>query len=122
MILLGNILWFVFGGFVACIGYLVSGLAMCLTIVGIPFGLMLMRLGIASLAPFGKQVVERHDANSPLRVIFNLIWIVLFGWGIALGHLLWALILGITIVGLPFAKQHLKLIPLALLPFGRDLL
>jgi uncharacterized membrane protein YccF (DUF307 family) len=121
MSLLGNILWFVFGGFIACIGYILAGLSMCLTIIGIPFGLMFIRLGLATLAPFGKEVVARHNANGPLRVILNLIWIVCFGWGIAVSHLVWALVFAITIVGLPFAKQHVKMIPLALFPFGRDL-
>jgi uncharacterized membrane protein YccF (DUF307 family) len=121
MSLLGNVLWFIFGGFIACIGYLITGLLLCFTIVGIPFGLMSMKIGVATLAPFGKTVVERPDANSTLRVLFNLLWIFLFGWEIALAHVVWALVLGITIIGLPFAKQHVKLIPLALLPFGRDL-
>lgn len=121
MSFLGNVLWFVFGGFFAFVGYVVGGLLLCLTVVGIPFGLMSIRLGFASLAPFGKQVVERPNANSPLRVLFNILWIVLFGWGIALAHLSSALALAVTIIGIPFAVQHVKLVPLALLPFGRDL-
>jgi uncharacterized membrane protein YccF (DUF307 family) len=121
MALLGNIVWFIFGGFFACVGYLIGGLSLCLTIVGIPFGIQSIKLGIAVLAPFGKEVVERKDANSPLRVIFNVLWIVLFGWEIALGHLVWALVFAVTIIGIPFALQHVKLIPLSLLPFGRDL-
>jgi uncharacterized membrane protein YccF (DUF307 family) len=121
MTFLGNLLWLVFGGLLAAIGYWVTGLGLCLTVVGIPFGLMNFRIGLATLAPFGKEVVERPHANSALRVIFNVLWIFSAGWGLALHHLLWALVLAITIVGIPFAKQHLKLIPLALMPFGRDL-
>ncbi len=121
MSLLGNILWLVFGGFLAGCGYILAGLLLCLTIVGIPFGMMAIRIGIATFAPFGKRLVERPDANSTLRVIFNVIWILLFGWEIALAHLTSALILAITIIGLPFAAQHIKLIPLSLFPFGRDL-
>jgi uncharacterized membrane protein YccF (DUF307 family) len=121
MTLLGNLVWIVFGGLFACLGYLLSGLALCLTIVGIPFGLASFKIGFAILAPFGKEVVEGPRANSPLRLIFNLIWLVLFGWEIAVAHLVYAIILAITIIGLPFAKQHLKLIPLALFPFGREL-
>jgi uncharacterized membrane protein YccF (DUF307 family) len=121
MSLLGNVLWLIFGGFLSGLGYILSGLLLCLTIVGIPFGLMSIRIGFATFAPFGKQVVERPDANSPLRVVFNVIWLVLFGWGIALTHLAAALVLCVTIIGIPFAIQHIKLIPLALLPFGRDL-
>lgn len=121
MSLLGNIVWLVFGGFLAGLGYIIGGLLLCLTIVGIPFGLQSIKLGFATFAPFGKEVVEGEHANSPLRVLFNIIWLVLFGWEIAMNHLVWALILTITIVGLPFAKQHIKLIPLALFPFGRSL-
>lgn len=62
------------------------------------------------LAPFGKEVVEYPDANSPLLLIFNVIWLLLFGWPLVLNHLFWAVILAITIVGIPFAKQHMKLI------------
>jgi uncharacterized membrane protein YccF (DUF307 family) len=121
MSLIGNILWLIFGGFLSGLGYLVAGLLLCLTIVGIPFGLMSMRIGLATFAPFGKQVVERPDANSPLRIVFNILWLVLFGWEIAVAHLAAAVVLFVTIVGIPFAIQHVKLIPLALLPFGRDL-
>lgn len=121
MILLGNILWLVFGGLLACLGYLLAGLCLCLTIIGIPFGLQSMKIGIATLAPFGKNVVELRDANSPLRVVFNILWIVFFGWELAVSHLVFAAVMAITIVGVPFALQHIKLVPLALLPFGRDL-
>jgi uncharacterized membrane protein YccF (DUF307 family) len=118
---LGNIVWLIFGGFLAGLGYIIGGLALCLTIVGIPFGLQSIKLGMATMAPFGKTVVESERANTPLRVVFNIIWLLLFGWGIALAHLTSAAILAVTIVGIPFALQHIKLIPLALLPFGRDL-
>jgi len=121
MSLLGNLIWLIFGGVLAGLGYIIGGLLLCLTIVGIPFGLQSIKLGIATFTPFGKEIVEGEHANSPLRVLFNIIWLVLFGWEIAMNHLVWALVLAITIVGLPFAKQHIKLIPLALFPFGRDL-
>lgn len=119
---LGNIIWLVFGGLIAALGYLLGGLLLCLTVIGIPFGLQSIKIGVATLAPFGKEVVAGQHANSTLRVLFNLIWLILFGWEIALAHLISALILTITVVGIPFAKQHIKLIPLALFPFGRDLL
>lgn len=118
---LGNIIWLVFGGFFASIGYLIGGLGMMLTIIGIPFGIQSIKIGLANLSPFGKAVVEKDHAWSPLAIIMNVIWIILFGWGIALIHLTSGIILAITIIGIPFAKQHFKLIPLALLPFGRDL-
>jgi uncharacterized membrane protein YccF (DUF307 family) len=121
MSLLGNILWLIFGGFLSGLGYVVSGLLLCLTIVGIPFGLMSIRIGVATFAPFGKEVVELPNGNSVIKIIFNLIWLVLFGWEIALAHLASALILCVTIIGIPFGIQHFKLIPLALFPFGREL-
>jgi len=80
-----------------------------------------IKLGMATFAPFGKEIVEVDNANSCLRVLFNVLWLVLFGWGIALAHLGSAALLAITIIGIPFATQHIKLIPLALFPFGRDL-
>ena len=118
---LGNIIWLIFGGFFAGLGYIIGGLFLCITIVGIPFGVQSIKIGVATFTPFGKDIVEGPNANSSLRIIFNLIWIVLFGWEIAIAHLVGALLLGITIIGIPFARQHIKLIPLALLPFGRDL-
>ena len=120
MSLLGNLVWIVFGGFISFLGYLAGGLVMCLTIVGIPFGLQSFKLGFATLTPFGREIVEAPGANSPLRILFNVLWIVLFGWEIAVNHLFWALVFALTIVGIPFALQHLKLVPLALLPFGRE--
>jgi uncharacterized membrane protein YccF (DUF307 family) len=119
--LLGNVLWLIFGGLVSGLGYILGGLAMCLTIVGIPFGIQSMRLGVATFAPFGKQVVEDRNANGPLQILLNVIWLVLFGWEIALAHLIHAAILAVTVIGIPFALQHLKLIPIALLPLGRSL-
>ena len=118
---LGNVVWLVFGGLIAALGYIIGGLLLCITVVGIPFGLQSMKIGVATLTPFGKEVVEVKQANSTLRILFNLLWLVLFGWEIALAHLLSALVLTITIVGIPFAKQHFKLIPLSLFPFGRNL-
>ncbi len=121
MSFLGNVIWLIFGGFIAGMGYIIGGALLCLTIVGIPFGLQTIRLGQATLAPFGKEVVESERADRPLRLVFDLIWLVLFGWEIALAHLVFALVLTLTIIGIPFAKQHLKLVPVALLPFSREL-
>jgi len=115
----GNIIWLIFGGFLAGMGYIIGGIFLCLTIVGIPFGVQTIKLGVATFAPFGKEVIEYENANTVGNTIFNMIWIILFGWEIAVAHLIHGIILAITVVGLPFAKQHFKLIPLALLPFGR---
>ena len=121
MSLLGNIIWLIFGGLMSGIGYIIGGLGTCLTIVGIPFGIEAIKIGFATFTPFGKDVVRNPSADSTLALILNIVWIVLFGWGIALSHLLWGALLAITIVGLPFAKQHFKLLTLALWPFGHDL-
>jgi uncharacterized membrane protein YccF (DUF307 family) len=118
---LGNILWLLLGGLIAGLGYLLGGVLLCVTIVGIPFGLQAIKLGLATFMPFGKVVVTKPGGDGCLPVVFNVLWIVLFGWEIAIAHLLSAVLLAITILGIPFAKQHVKLIPLALLPFGRDL-
>lgn len=121
MSLLGNIIWLIFGGFVAGLGYILGGLTICLTIIGIPFGVQAIKLGFATMAPFGKENVVDENSSGILLMIFNVIWVVLFGWEIAVAHLVSALILFITIIGIPFAQQHLKLIPMALFPFGREL-
>lgn len=120
MSLFGNIIWLIFGGFIAGVEYIVGGLTLCLSIVGIPFGLQSIRLGRATFAPFGKKVVD-VERQGPLKLLFDVVWIVLFGWEIAITHLLFALLLAITIVGIPFARQHMKLVPLALFPFSKDL-
>ena len=121
MTLLGNIVWLVFGGFLTGLGYMIGGVGLCITIVGIPFGIQSFKLGLATMAPFGLEIVQTEDAGGFLPMVFNVIWLLLFGWEIAVGHLVSAGILAITIVGIPFARQHLKLIPLALFPIGREL-
>ncbi|MCB0117126.1 MAG: YccF domain-containing protein [Caldilineaceae bacterium] len=121
MSFLGNLIWLIFGGLIAGLFYIFGGLVMCLTIVGIPFGLQSIKLGFATFTPFGKEVVETNNPDSLLKMVFNLLWILLFGWEIAVAHVISAAILAVTIVGLPFAKQHIKLLPIALLPFSRDL-
>lgn len=117
----GNFIWMVFGGLIAGLGYILGGLLICLTIIGIPIGKQAIKLGIATMSPFGREIVPTEEAGEPTIVIVNIIWAVLFGWEIAVAHFLSGIILGITMVGIPFAKQHFKLIPLAVAPFGREL-
>ena len=117
MSLIGNIIWLIFGGFIAGVGYIIGGLLLCLTIIGIPFGIKAIEFGFMAMLPFGKDVVNVSSGDGCLSMVFNIIWLLLFGWGIALAHAVFGLILGITIIGLPFAVQHFKLIPVALLPF-----
>ncbi len=117
----GNIIWMIFGGFLSGMGYILGGLLVCLTIVGIPVGVQVIKLGWATMVPFGKEIVPTEKAADLWYLILNLLWAVLFGWEIALSHLIHGVILYITIIGIPFGKQHFKLIPLALAPFGREL-
>ncbi|PVU85969.1 hypothetical protein BB561_006850 [Smittium simulii] len=114
--LLGNVLWVVFGGWLYALEYFMGGVFMMLTIVGIPFGFSLWKLAALALWPFGKTTdVERVTG---CRVIFNVIWVVFFGWVIALTHLLFAALFAITIIGIPFAIQNIKLAKIALWPLG----
>lgn len=119
MSLLGNIIWLIFGGFVSGLGYILGGLILCATIIGIPFGWQTIKLGIATMTPFGKENRTTPDYSNLSNTILNVIWVIFFGWEIAISHLVHGLILAITIIGLPFANQHFKLIPMALFPFGR---
>lgn len=121
MSLLGNLIWLIFGGLISGLLWMLAGVALCVTVIGIPFGVQAFKIGLATFTPFGKEIRELPDANSPGRILFNLLWLVVFGWELAVAHALWAVILGLTIIGLPFAKQHVKLIPLSLMPFGRTL-
>lgn len=118
---LGNVIWLVFGGFLTGLGYIIGGLVVCLTIIGIPFGVQAMKLGIATMTPFGRTIVPTKELEESKFILFNIIWALFFGWEIAVTHLAHAILLAITIVGIPFAKQHIKLIPLSLAPFGREL-
>ena len=114
---LGNILWFIFGGFFTGLGYAFGGLMICLTVIGLPFGIKAIQFGFAMMTPFNKEVRLKEDTGC-LVFTLNVVWFLLFGWGLALMHMAFAIVLGITIVGIPFARQHLKLVPIALLPFS----
>lgn len=118
---IGNIIWFLFGGFMIAIEYFITGLLLMLTIVGIPFGLQAFKLGAFALWPFGTNVVPAQDSGSAVSFILNIIWLIIGGIPIALTHLFWGCVFFITIIGIPFGKQHFKMIPLALMPFGKQL-
>ena len=116
---IGNILWIILGGgFFIALGYVLGGLVLCLTIVGIPFGLQLFKLAGLALFPFGKEVVMDERPSGCLAVILNIVWLIFGGIEVALVHVTFAILCAITIIGLPFAVQHLKLIRLSILPFG----
>jgi len=115
---LGNLIWLIFGGFFIFIHYVISGLLLCITIIGIPFGIQVFKLAALSLWPFGKETERKSPGTGCISIFMNIIWFFIGGIWIAIHHLFWAIILGITIIGLPFAKQHIKLAGLALTPFG----
>ena len=121
MSLIGNIVFFVFGGFIIFLGYVLGGIVLCLTIIGIPFGLQCFKLPGGVLAPFGREVREVEPPGGCVSIVLNVIWIILPGLELAIMHLVLAAVFAITIVGMPIAAQHIKLIPLALLPFGRQI-
>lgn len=118
MNLLLNIIWLIFGGFIVVIGYLLGALLLCITIIGIPFGIQCFKLAGLALAPFGRDVREKERPSGCLAVVMNVIWIILPGLELAILHLILAAVFAITIIGLPIAAQHLKMTRLALIPFG----
>ncbi|MCY1077353.1 YccF domain-containing protein [Archangium lansingense] len=113
-----NILWILLGGWVIWLEYMIGGLLLCLTVVGIPFGVQCFKMAGLGLLPFGKDIVDAPGA-SPIGCILNVFWIVVAGIWIFLSHLGLALGLAVTIIGIPFAIQHVKLAMLALAPFGK---
>ena len=115
---IGNILWLVLAGFWLALGYALAGLVTCITIIGIPFGIQAFKLAAFSLWPFGRSV-ERSPDGGCLEVGFNILWLVVFGWGLFLAHVAAGIALCITIIGIPFGIQAFKLSVLALWPFGR---
>ncbi len=122
MSVLGNIIWLGFGGFFMALEYLVSGFLLCCTIIGIPFGLQVFKIGLVALLPFSQTTVVEEGSRSCLEIIMNVIWFFIGGIWIALSHLGWGLLFCITIVGIPFGIQHFKLMRVALFPFGRTVI
>ena len=120
MSLLGNIIWIILGGGIFIfLEYLIGGLLLCLTIVGIPFGIQCMKLSVLGLVPFGKEIQTVPGGDGCLSVLMNILWILVGGVWIALTHVLFAVLMAITIIGIPFAVQHAKLAALGLTPFGK---
>ena len=120
MRLLGNLIWVIFGGFIIAIEYLISSIILIITIIGIPFGLQSIKLAWLALWPFGKKVVTTNTASGCLAILMNIIWILFGGIWISLSHLIFGILFSITIIGIPFGKQHFKLASLALTPFGKE--
>ena len=117
----GNILWFVLAGFWLALGYAITGVIFCVTLIGIPFGLQLFKMAGLALWPFGRTAAMKPGQPAGWSVVANVIWLVLFGWGMFLAHLVSGALLCITIIGIPFGIQAFKLSLLALWPFGREI-
>lgn len=115
-----NIIWLILSGFWLFLGYALAGIVMCILIITIPFGIQAFKLAKFSLWPFGRTVTKKDSAGAG-SVIGNIIWLVLAGWWLALSHVVTAVALAITIIGIPLAIANLKLIPVALWPFGREI-
>jgi uncharacterized membrane protein YccF (DUF307 family) len=120
MRLIGNVLWFVLAGLWLAIGYLFAALVMFILIITIPFALQAVKLAVFALWPFGRTVVKRPDAGAP-SLIGNVLWLLLAGWWLALGHLITGILLCVTIIGIPLGLGNFKLIPISLWPFGREI-
>jgi uncharacterized membrane protein YccF (DUF307 family) len=123
-----NLLWILFGGLYMAVGWIVAAIVMAITIVGLPWARAAFNIASYTLLPFGRKAVSRaehlggHDVGTgPLGLLGNIIWLVLAGWWLALGHLLTAILLGMTIIGIPFAWAHLKLAGIALWPIGKTI-
>ncbi|APC57014.2 YccF domain-containing protein [Enterococcus faecalis] len=112
---LGNILWFIFGGFFGGLSWLFAGVIWCITIIGIPIGLQCFKLAGLSFWPFKKRVVY---SDSGVSLVVNIIWLIISGLPLAIGHCISGLLLCLTIIGIPFGQQSFKLAKLALMPFG----
>jgi uncharacterized membrane protein YccF (DUF307 family) len=115
-----NIIWLVFAGLWMAIGYAIAALICFVLIITIPFGIASLRIALFALWPFGRTVVKRPDAGIASG-IGNVLWFLLCGWWLAIGHLVTAVLLALTIIGIPLALANLKLIPVSLLPLGREI-
>lgn len=123
-----NVLWIVTGGVWMALAWLIAGAIMALTIVGLPWARAAFTIASYTLLPFGRMAVPREEVSGradlgsgPLGTLGNLIWLLLAGWWLALGHILVAIALAITLIGIPFAWAHLKLVPLSLWPIGKTI-
>jgi uncharacterized membrane protein YccF (DUF307 family) len=116
-----NIIWLIFGGLVLALGYAIVALVMFLLIITIPFGVASARIALFCLWPFGRTLVRRPNAGAG-SLIGNILWFVLAGWWLALGHLITGVLMCLTIIGIPLGLANFKLIPVSLTPFGRDII
>lgn len=122
MRIIGNVLWLVFGGLEAAIGYFTGSLAMACTIIGLPVAFQTFKIGLLCLWPFGAEIEDTDSLDGCIRVPLNVLWIIMGGLWAWLMHVIFGVLLFITIIGIPFAKQHFKMARLSLAPFGKRVL
>lgn len=120
MRLILNVIWLIFGGLWLALGYFAAGIICCILIVTIPFGIASFRIGVYALWPFGKTVVDK-PTSGVASVVGNVIWILVAGIWLAIGHIASAIAMAITIIGIPLAIANLKMIPISLMPLGKDI-
>lgn len=120
MRILLNVIWLAFGGFWLALGYFAAGIICCILIITIPFGIAAFRIGIYALWPFGKTVVDKPTAGVG-SMIGNVIWVIIAGIWLAIGHIVTAVAMAITIIGIPLAVANLKMIPISLMPLGKEI-
>ncbi|MER5222040.1 YccF domain-containing protein [Streptomyces flaveus] len=115
-----NVIWLVLSGFWLFLGYLFAGVLLCITIIGIPFGIAAFRIGVYALWPFGHTTVERPGAGAA-SFVGNILWLILAGWWLALTHIVTGVLQCVTIIGIPLGIANFKLIPVSLVPLGREI-
>lgn len=120
MRIIGNLLWLLFGGLEAAIGYFTGSLAVAVTIVGIPLALQTFKIGLLCLWPFGAEVRDTDTPPGCIRIPLNLLWLVFGGLWAWLMHILFGCLLCVTVIGIPFGRQHFKMARLSLFPFGKE--
>ena len=120
MRLILNVIWLIFGGLWLALGYLLAAAICFILIVTIPFGFAALRIGSYALWPFGRTIVDK-PGERPFAAVGNIIWVVLFGIWLAIGHLVTAIAMAVTIIGIPLALANLKLIPVSLVPLGKEI-
>ena len=118
---LGNIIWLICGGLLTAVEYLISSLLLMITIIGIPFGLQTLKLGMLALWPFGSRVTDNGNSGGCVCPVMNVTSVSIRRSWICLTHLFFGLLLCITIIGIPFGRQHFKMAALALSPFGKNI-
>lgn len=121
MKILGNLIWLLFGGIVIAIEYLIGSILLMVTVIGIPFGVQTLKMASLAVWPFGRDTRVHERASGCLYILMNVLWLICGGLWIAISHVLFGLLLCITIIGIPFGLQHFKLTAIALNPFGRDI-